>query len=133
MHKVEWRLINKAGLKRYSMNQMGDIRSESTRVAIDFRYNDKGERYVVLIYRGKERDFIVSHMIEITFPDLRNAHGGREVVRIILPAKDRRLSTNEDDYGGKGGGEWEEIRDLAKGATKTRKEDGTNIDYKVVI
>ena len=109
-HKIEWRKIKIRGLGNYEVSNLGDVRSAFNRHRVDIQIVRGKERYYNLKKSGKEEPFLISELLESTFP-LEYLKKDSQIAQKMYPESDQ-LSQNEDDYGGRGGGEWQEIKEF---------------------
>lgn len=124
-HTLEWKTIKMRGLLKYSISNVGDVRSNFNLKIIEPENN-----HVTLIRNGSRKKFSVRDLLAATFGENSILLDDR-ISKEDPPNK--MFSKNEDDYGERGGGEWMEIRAEARKATLNRKVNNVEVNYKVVI
>ncbi len=117
---VRWKKVLRNGLSRYQVSDNAQIRIKLTRKVLPFSAERNGEKMVSLTFFGKPKTFSINELMFQTFKKTTEKMYD-DVPDIEFLAKTERFSENEEDYGGRGGGEWEEIRVLAKKATYNKE------------
>lgn len=112
--EIAWKGVALKGMARYEINNIGEVRFAMTRQRIPPTIVGNSERFYTLMYYGREKKFLISELLEHTF-GMRSVEEIQDYnSKVKIEPFSAQFSKNEDDYGGRGGGEWEEIKEFLR-------------------